>query len=595
MRFNWDTSEDIETNEKLNNKFVLKKIYPYFKKEYKAFGQGFMLLLIVTIAELALPLVLKHIIDDSIPNSDKTKLILYSGLYLLIFFASIGFGYLQVIILAKMGLRIVTQIKMDLFNKLLNKDLSFFNSFTPGKLISRVESDAENIKQLFSNIILNMAKNITIFIGIFVILFISDPITTLYVACIVPVTIISTWFMIGFLKQYFSTSRKLYSEIISMVTEFLTAIEVIQVFNYFNSALKKLNQGNLKRYKNDKKMTFYEYGYWGAFMLFEIIAISIVLVIGGMKFASGALTIGTLIMFIEFIRKLFSPIMEFSEYLNMIQKAFVSTNRIFNLMNLKSKIIDPLSPITPTTLTKGIEFRKVSFAYEEGKEVLKDISFFAQMGKTLAIVGASGAGKSTIVNLCLRFYDPQKGEILLDSTNIRDITQDELRKKIGLVTQDLYLFPGTVYDNIKALNPEISDQTAELAAEIVGISELIKKREHGFNTIIKERGANLSVGEKQLLSFARAIALNPEILILDEATSAVDPKTEKLIQEAIGKVLLGRTAIVIAHRLSTIINANQIIVFENGSLKETGSHAELLTGNTIYRRMYDRQSVLSNI
>lgn len=375
----------------------------------------------------------------------------------------------------------------------------------------------------------------------------------------------------------------------------MQGVDVIQQFNYEDNARRRMHEVNLGRYRIEVPTAFLDYGFWGGFIFGEIIAICIILVLGArvilnpVEGVKAAITIGMIVTFIEYMRKMFWPIIQVGEQLNFIQRAFVSAERIFNILGREPLIVDGPKPANELKFEREIRFENVWFAYEKEEWVLRDVSFTLPKGNRLALVGASGGGKSTIVNLLLRFYDPQKGRITVDGVDIREYPIDAWRALMGLVLQDIFLFPGTIQDNLRVFDDGIDLDTIKRVSEIVRANRFIEKIPGGYECELAERGANLSVGERQLLSFARALAQDPPILVLDEATSSVDPYTERLIQEAIEKLLEGRTAVIVAHRLSTILGADEILLVHEGRVAEAGTHKTLLALNGLYAKLYKLQ------
>jgi ABC-type multidrug transport system fused ATPase/permease subunit len=371
--------------------------------------------------------------------------------------------------------------------------------------------------------------------------------------------------------------------------EHVTGMSVVQIFNKQKDELKRFSRINKDYRTANINSIFYYAVFYPSVELLSSIAIGLIIWYGGGEVVQGTLTIGILFAFIQYTEMFFRPIRDLSEKYNIMQTAMASSERIFKLLDNKTFIRNPENPVKLDSVKGNIEFNNVWFAYNKEDYVLKDISFSINPGETVAIVGHTGAGKTSIINILTRFYDIEKGEILLDGTNIEKIDKRELRKYISMVLQDVFLFSGNIKSNINLENQQITDQRVIEAARIVGADKFVEKLPNKYSEEVKERGATLSVGQKQLISFARALAYDPKILILDEATSSIDTETEHLIKQAIEKLLVGRTAIVIAHRLSTIQNADKIIVLHKGEIRETGNHQELLAKKGIYYKLYQLQ------
>jgi ABC-type multidrug transport system fused ATPase/permease subunit len=371
--------------------------------------------------------------------------------------------------------------------------------------------------------------------------------------------------------------------------EHITGISVVQIFNKEEDELKKFSGINADHRKANINSIFYYAVFYPGVEFLSAVAIGLIIWYGGGEVIQNTLTLGTLFAFIQYTEMFFRPIRDLSEKYNIMQTAMASSERIFKLFDNQTIIKNSDNPVNLDNIEGKIEFQNVWFAYNEDEYILKDISFDINPGETVAIVGATGAGKTSTINIFTRFYDINKGKISLDGIDIRDIDKNDLRKHIAVVLQDVFLFSGTIKSNIGMNNPLITDQQIEEAARMVGADKFIEMLPKKYNEEVKERGATFSVGQKQLISFARALAYNPQILILDEATSSVDTETEILIQNAIQKLLVGRTAIVIAHRLSTIQNADKIIVMHKGEIREIGNHQELLAKRGIYYKLYQLQ------
>jgi ATP-binding cassette, subfamily B, multidrug efflux pump len=366
-------------------------------------------------------------------------------------------------------------------------------------------------------------------------------------------------------------------------------VEVIQQYNYEPRARQRMHKVNLGKYRIDIKSFVLDHSFWSVFMFAETAAHMIVLALAAVQVANGTMTLGTLVLFFEYIRQMFQPIQQLSEQLNFLQRGMISVERVFSILETEPKVQDGSLPASELKFEHEIVFEDVWFAYEGENWILRDVSFALRKGEKVAVVGASGGGKSTTVNLLLRFYDPQRGRITVDGRDIRDFPVQAWRAQIGLVLQDIYLFPGTVADNLRVFDDSISLDHVKRVSAVAYADKLIERLPGAYEGQLSERGANLSVGERQLISFARALAYDPPLLVLDEATSSVDPVTERLVQDALEHLLAGRTSLIVAHRLSTILNADQILVIHNGELAERGRHAELLAQGGLYAKLFRLQ------
>ncbi len=593
MWWHWDeTEEGIRT---ISIKEMVRKLFPLFRPYIKPIILAFMLLLLITGTRVIGPYLLGRVIIDRFIVERNITGIAYTGaIYLAIIAVGVVLAYFQAIVLFRVGISMITDFKHRMFRHIMHLDLDFFHENPPGKLISRVEHDADTIRNLFGEVLLNLLSNFFLFIGFFTIMFFMNWRLTLYVAMLVPVLFGCVFLFLKKIRPWYKETRARWAIVTGYTTEYVQGVDVIQQFNYHDCARRRMHDVNLGKYKIEVPASFIEYGFWGGFIFGEIAAIAIILLIGA-KYALNpgvygeTITIGLIIAFVEYIRQMFWPIIQVGEQLNFVQRAFVSTERIFAILEREPAIVDGPVQTDELQFNSEIIFENVWFAYDKDEWILKDVSFKLPKGNRLALVGASGGGKSTIINLLLRFYDPQKGRITLDGVDIREYPVAAWRSLMGLVLQDIYLFPGTVQDNLRVFNEEIDLETIKRVSGIVRANRFIERLPGGYEGELAERGANLSVGERQLLSFARALTSNPPVLVLDEATSSVDPHTERLIQEAIEKLLEGRTAVIVAHRLSTILSSHEILLIHAGEVAERGTHEELLKVNGLYAKLYKLQ------
>ena len=585
----WHFHEAEEGVRRQSLRELVPKIIPLFKPHVRYLYASLAYLVVITASQLVGPLVLQHIIDKNIPAKDVMGVFLSAGFYVVVAAAGAGVGYLQTMTLFQLGINIVTDVKARLFEHVLMLGLDYHENMPPGKLISRVESDTETLRQLFSDIMVNLLRNTMLFAGILVVLCLKNLHIAAYVLMLVPFLFGLTFFFVYYMKKMWREMRARWAILTGYVTEYVQGIEVIQQFNYQPRARERLQEVNLGKYRIEVPTQFFEYGFWGVFMLGEIIAIIIVLTIGVRGVFAGTVTVGVLVLFIEYIRQMFFPIMQLSEQINFLQRSLVSVERVFSILETEPSVQDGPAPASELVFDHEIAFENVWFAYEGENFILRDVSFKISKGSKIALVGTSGGGKSTVVNLLLRFYDPQGGRITVDGRDIRDFPVREWRSRIGLVLQDIFLFPGSVADNLRVFDETIPMEHVRAISAVAHADSIIEKLPGGYEGELSERGANLSVGERQLLSFARALAYNPPLLVLDEATSSVDPYTERLVQEALDRVLAGRTAVIVAHRLSTILNADQILLIHEGQVAESGKHAELLALDGLYAKLHRLQ------
>ncbi len=589
--FYWD--EDLEDEPKVRHMSLgqmLRRIVPLFRPHRWTLVLATVMMFIVVGAELGGPLLVRHVLDHDIPEGDATG-VLWRGLaYAALYVVGMGFAYLQVILLARMGLRIVTGLRQQVFAHLMNLSLAYFDKNPPGRLLARVESDVERLLLLFSEVALAIFRNIVVLLGTFTVMMIANVHVTGAVLLLMTPILVATYFVLQYIRNRYRLVRKLYARISSFVTEYVQGIPILQLYGYTEKALRDLKRRNEDKYAKEVRVSYVEYGFWGLFASIEIVAVMVIIYVGARQVLGAAMTIGTLVLFIDYTRRLFWPLLAFSEQLNFIQRAFASADRVFNVLDTPSRTPDKPDALPEVPQDwREIAFENVDFTYDGGVKALEDVSFRVRRGEKVALVGLSGGGKTTLTNMLLRFYEPEGGRIALDGVDIRDFRQREWRRKIGLVLQDIHLFPGTLGDNMRVLRDEIPQASLDRAIRVVQAEEMLRRLPDGYDTELSEGGTNLSMGERQLLCFARAVVEDPDILVLDEATSSVDPVTERRLQESLDHLLQGRTSLIVAHRLATITKVDRILVMHQGRLAEEGSHDELYARRGIYRDLFDLQ------
>ncbi|MBU0936384.1 MAG: ABC transporter ATP-binding protein/permease, partial [Spirochaetes bacterium] len=475
----------------------------------------------------------------------------------------------------------------DLFSHMLTLPVSYFDTHQVGELMARVESDTERVKQLFSETAIFLLGNAFYFLLMFAVFLSQNARLTLYIFIPMPVLLFLFMFVFDKLRPLYEKSRKKYAEICAVATEFIQGIEILQVFNRTSRAADKLEKASLEKRNAEIKSGLIEYSSMG-FMQFLAGPMFIVLIIrlAAPGVFAGAMTVGMLLVFIEYGMRLFEPLFSIGENIRGIQQARVAMKRIFAIMDLEP---ETAKADLPPTFEHEIEFRNVSFAYKPDEPVLQNVSFKIKKGQTVALVGPSGSGKTTTVSLLCRFYPFTEGNIFIDGVPLANIDLAAWRRTIGLVLQDIYLFPGSILENVRIYNDEINELDAFQALATVHAADFVKKLPLDIRTELHERGANLSMGEKQLLSFARAVAFETQLVIMDEATASVDVATERRIQESMHELLKGRTALIVAHRLSSILTADVILFFKDGRIIAQGRHEELLAGLPEYEELVKLQ------
>ena len=496
--------------------------------------------------------------------------------------------YLEAVILSSVSQKIIFNIRNDLFGHLNKLHIGFFNDNPVGRLVTRVTNDCETVSELFMNVIVNMLRGIFVLVGIMAVMLNYNVRLSLHIFIVLPIVAVATFIFTTTTKKIYRRIRSLISELNGFVAERVMGIRVVQAFAAEEDVEKDFRERteNLRKI-NMKQLAAFAF-YSPVTYVMNITALGILIVMGGNMVLEGIVTVGTLVTFQRYISQFFQPIEELAEQFNTIQSAKACAERIFWLLDTEPEIVDADDAVSMKDIEGKIEFKNVWFCYKEGEWVLKDVSFTVNPGERVAFVGATGAGKTTIQSLICRYYDIQKGQILIDGVDIRKIKLDDLRGHIGEMLQDVFLFSGNVKDNIK-LNEDLSDEEIRIAAETVNASKFIENLPDKYDHEVIERGASFSAGQRQLLSFARTLASKPSVLILDEATANIDTDTEILIQDALQKLMEGRTTLIVAHRLSTIRNVDNIIVMHKGEIVEQGNHQELLARGGMYYKLYKLQ------
>lgn len=527
--------------------------------------------------------------DLKILRQNDFKGILKAGiLFLLLLFSGFFLNLADTWLLQKMGQQIVYKLREETFTHIHSLSLSFFNITPVGKLVTRVSNDTEAVNELFSTILVKLFKNVVKIIGYAVVMLSINVKMAGISFLLLPLVAILTFVFRHLSRKAYQITRNKITELNTFLSEHISGMKLIQIFAREKEKYSEFEGKSMELYRANFReiMTFAIFR--PSIYLVSVIAMILVIRTGSLSVLNGNLSLGTLFVFITYISSFFEPIQELSEQLGTLQSSIASAEKIFSVLDVKPEIVSPADP-TPVNILGEIEFRHVWFAYEEENYILKDVSFVIHPGEKAAFVGATGAGKSTILNLIGRYFDIQKGQILIDGIDIHEIDLDVLRGAIGQVQQDVFIFTGDIKSNISLNNEAISPDDIRRAAEIVNADPFIQKLPHGYDEPVTERGSTLSAGQRQLLSFARTLAYDPKILVLDEATANIDTETETLITQALARLMDGRTTIMVAHRLSTIQHADKIIVMHHGEIKESGTHQELLVKDGLYKKLYELQ------
>jgi ATP-binding cassette subfamily B multidrug efflux pump len=512
---------------------------------------------------------------------------LAAALYLITLVAGFAVLYTQMVLMNLMGQYIMYDLRKQIFGHLQRLDIQFFDRHPVGRLMTRVTTDVDALNEMFTAGFVSIFGDIVVLAGIVGVLFWMNWRMALVLFSITPFIIaVSAWFRRGARVTYRAVRVRI-AAINAFLQEHLSGMSTVQLFNREEREADKFDELNGRHRDANIDSIFYYAVFYPVIELIESIGIALIVWYGGGQVIRSTLSVGALVAFFQYAQRFYEPISDLSEKYNILQAAMAASERIFKLLDTPAKIVKDDGRVVERI--ESVEFRNVWFAYNEPEWVLKNVSFRINRGERVALVGHTGAGKTTVTALLLRFYDIQRGSILINGIDIREISLASLRRIFAIVQQDFFLFTGNVADNISLGDPAIPEDAVRKAAVRVQADRFISRLPEGYASIVRERGAGFSVGEKQLLSFARALAFDPEVLILDEATSSIDTETERLIQEAIHTLLEGRTSLVIAHRLSTIRSADTILVFHHGEIRERGTHDELMQTNGLYRKLYESQ------
>lgn len=573
---------------------VTKRLLRYLKPYWKLAAVALILTLLTNILGSLQPWFTKHAVDDFIVPKQVEGLWIFALMFFGLFLFRFLFSYLQEVLLNRVGQQVMFDLRTEIYTKLQNQEVAYYDKNPVGRTITRITSDVDALNELFTSGVIDVLGDLVIIFSIVGMMLYMDWQLAIVSLITVPLLFIATnWFRkkarIGFDKVRTRTAK-----LNAFLQEHISGAQTVQLFNAEKKAQKNFAEIN-DDYRAANIETIYYYAIFYPLVDFiGVLGIAVVIFFFGAGYLSGfanseTLTIGILAAFVQYSGLLFQPIRDLSDKFNVLQAAIVASHRIFLLLDLPVAIETPKTPKKSGKAIGNIEFQNVWFAYKKEDWVLKDVSFTVQAGESVALVGHTGSGKTTTTNLLMRFYDINKGKILLDGVDIRDWDLPSLRENFAVVLQDVFLFSGSIEDNIRLGNKEITEDRIKWAGTEVHADGFIEKLENGYQTEVKERGAGLSVGQKQLVSFARALAFNPKLLILDEATSSIDTETEQLIQQAVERVMQERTSLVVAHRLSTIQKCDRILVFHHGELRESGNHQALLNLRGLYWRLFQLQ------
>jgi len=580
----------IRHDDNIVNRHAVRRLLRYAKP----YAPIFAIVLLLSLCSVALQLYQPELLAqaaDAIKEGrlEGREMIILGLKYLASVLLIFGLTYFQISTLAATGQKIVYNVRTDIFRHLTTLHIGFFNENPIGRLVTRVTNDCETINEMFTSVIVNVVSSGFVLIGIVAVMLNKHAALSMAIFAVVPFIVLSTFVFTSVTRKLYRAVRAKISELNGFVAEHVNGMKLVQMFTAeedserdFQAHSEALRKAHMRQIRAFALFSPTQY-------VFNIIAMAILLVYGGNLVMAGAVTIGTLVAFQRYMVKFFDPIQELAENFNVVQSAAAAAERIFWVLDTKPAIEDDSKAVAMDSFKGRIEFRNVWFAYRRDEWVLKDVSFTVEPGQRFAFVGETGAGKTTIQSLICRYYDIQKGQILIDGVDVRSIRLADLRRNIGQMLQDVFLFSGDVKGNIRLNEDDISDEAIVAAAKYVNAHGFISKLDGGYEHEVIERGAAFSAGQRQLLSFARTLAFKPSVLILDEATANIDTETEALIQDALGKLMIGRTTIIVAHRLSTIQNCDRIIVLSKGEIIEEGNHQELLAKRGAYYRLYRLQ------
>ena len=600
-----DKKEAMGFDRKIKDSEIIRRLAKYARPYWKNFVLVGFLMLISIAYEIVSPLIIKHIEELVLLDFELDSLYIAVGVYASVLVLSLVSTYLQSIILQKTGQKIVSGLREDVFTHIESLSHAQLHSMPVGKLVTRVANDTNAISHTFTSIVVQLAKNMVVVAGVLVAMFCLNYLLALMILCFVPFIVLFTIIFRKFTRKAFRREKDCTTDINTYLSEHLSGMKVIQIFSKEEQKIAKFNEKNNNLYKAAQEIICV----FGIFrpLIYLLSALTTLCLfyvgskgyIEGTEFMGQAISSGTIVAFYMYVSKFFNPIQSLAEQFHSLQSSFASAEKIFTILDMNPEVVDDPDAIELDEVKGEIEFKNVWFQYVPDTWVLKNVSFKIEAGQTVAFVGATGSGKTTILSLLCRNYDIQQGEILLDGININKIKISSLRKHFGQMLQDVFLFSGTIKSNITLRDEEFTDEEIMDACRYVNADKLIAKLPKGLDEEVRERGNNFSAGQRQLLSFARTMIRKPEVMILDEATANIDTETEQLIQDSLVKMMNAGTMLIVAHRLSTIQHSDNIIVLSDGEILEQGTHNELLKKkgkyHSLYMLQYEKQMLESAI
>lgn len=568
---------------------MLWRLLRYLKPHKAAIAGAFAAMVVASLAELAQPWLVQQAIDRYFLPGDLAglgRLVVVYGLLLVLGFAG---EYVQTVLLQTTGQHVMHTLRRQVFDQFQRLDMRYFDRHPVGRLMTRVTTDIDALNDLFASGVVAVVGDVLVLVGIMAVMLAIDWRLALVAFSVLPfMAWAAHWFRTN-VRESYRQVRTLVARLNAFLQEHLTGMATVQAFNQEARTEARFERINREHRDVNIRSIVYYASFYPIIELLASVSAALIIWFGSGWAQDGTVSLGVLVAFLQYSRRFFQPISDLSEKFNILQAALAASERVFGVLDERPAVLPPATPRRPATARGHIRFDHVWFAYDDENWVLRDVSFEVQPGQRVGIVGATGSGKSTLINLLLRFYDVQRGRVLVDGIDVREWDTAELRRLFGLVLQDVHLFSGTIADNIRLGDPAISDEQVRRAAEAVHADRFIAERAGGYDAEVTERGGSLSVGQKQLLSFARALAHEPTVLLLDEATSSIDTATEALIEDALRVMMAGRTVLAIAHRLSTIQDMDQILVVHHGEIRERGTHQELLAQQGLYYKLYQLQ------
>lgn len=569
---------------------VVRRLGGYLRPYLPLILVIFFMSLGAALLQVAGPFIVKHAIDDQIQRGRTDDLALLVGVYIATLAGVFVLFFVQAILLTYVAQRILMDLRLQLFTHVEKMSIAFFDRNPVGRLVTRLTNDVSTIEEVISWGIVDTASNLALLFAIVVAMFVLDWHLALVMLVLVPLLVFFVGKFAVALRDTFRLQRAWLARVNAFLNENITGMAVVQLFNRQPRNLGRFDDRNRGLLAANLRATFYYAMFEPTVVAFNAVTTAAIIWYGGGRAIDEAMTLGTLIAFLQYMQRFYWPVRDISERFTNMQQAVASSERIFGVLDEPEEVIDAPEAQALGRIEGRVGFRNVWFAYDEDNWVLRDVSFAIEPGEAVAIVGATGAGKSTMMNLLNRFYDVQRGDIVIDGVPVRLLRQRELRRQVGMVLQDPFIFTDSVLENVRLRDQTISQQQVEEAARQVGADAFINRMPQGYESHLAERGANLSTGQKQLISLARVAAFNPKIvLVMDEATASIDPETEAALQRSMRQVMSGRTSIIIAHRLNTIRHVNRILVLQQGEVVEEGTHAELLARGGTYARLYELQ------